>query len=67
MYGTGRPVWLADLCALAALASYLLCPSHGRVSSSQPFIGVAFAVVMVPSARRAWNSLAVTVAGKEPW
>jgi hypothetical protein len=28
------------------------------------FIGVAFVVVMVPSARRAWNSLAVTVAGK---
>ena len=31
---------------------------HGRVHR------VAFAVVMVPSARRAWNSLAVTVAGK---
>jgi len=56
--GLGRSV---PLVVLVVLALSVVWPS---LILTAVFIGVAFAVVMVPSARRAWNSLAVTVAGK---
>jgi hypothetical protein len=56
--GLGRRVPLVVLVVLALSVAW---PS---LALTAVFIGVAFVVVMVPSARRAWNSLAVTVAGK---
>jgi hypothetical protein len=56
--GLGRRVPLVVLVVLALSVAW---PS---LILTAVFIGVAFAVVMVPLARRAWNSLAVTVAGK---
>jgi hypothetical protein len=56
--GLGRRVPLVVLVVLALSVAW---PS---LVLTAVFIGVAFVVVMVPSARRAWNSLAVTVAGK---
>ena len=56
--GLGRRVPLVVLVVLALSVAW---PS---LILTAVFIVAAFAVVLVPSARRAWNSLAVTVAGK---